>query len=495
MRKRINVLKALVLFLVILMSITTVYADDYPDDIYDGDYSIEDMLQNYSVVTFGKKYYDENSTILKSKEIPGSLRIFHIVSNFIVRGNIDLTYNPTTPNIYGGTYSTDNRCNMVGKPIYRVDCKATNNNRYSYYGGFKDLNFEYNGCSNGNNSTIYSVPSHVVSIWHDCINNWRPYSTRYSSNGYYISIDRLYDNVIEKQSKIKKGKLLSSQNNTVHIETGGEYYIEDINSVESIIFDNFENNENKLTVITINNEGAISFPKIYDGNIGGNNLIPTNDMFNSTKPNSSYPGNYVLSKYKGNIIWNIPNARYIELPSAPFIGHLIAPNADVEGPELHYAGAFLVNSLALEGNSEAHFYPLQITDIPYKTSDENYKAKVKADEKKGIVKFNNNVNPDLLEEGIVVTFKVTPGGNYSLVNLKIEDEEKNEIEYKKTDDNEYEFTMPATDVTIIPSFKEINIIDVITNPKTGTPLVILVAILIILVVGTTLYRKKESKKI
>ena len=60
-------------------------------------------------------------------------------------------------------------------------------------------------------------------------------------------------------------------------------------------------------------------------------------------------------------IFNVPNATYIKLKeNAPFAGHLVAPKADVETPELHFAGAFIVNSLYAEGNTEAHFYPLTI---------------------------------------------------------------------------------------------------------------------------------------
>ena len=109
------------------------------------------------------------------------------------------------------------------------------------------------------------------------------------------------------------------------------------------------------------------------------------------RPNSNYANYYVIDKYYGNIIWNIPNATYIELPSAPFIGHLVAPNADLYGPELHYAGTFLVNSLYLEGNSEAHYYPLTSTNIPYRSNPEPVKAKLNIKRNQGNIKFNNSM--------------------------------------------------------------------------------------------------------
>ena len=72
--------------------------------------------------------------------------------------------------------------------------------------------------------------------------------------------------------------------------------------------------------------------------------------------------------YHGNIIRNVPNATYIKLKeNAPFAGHLIAPNADVDTPELHFAGCFIVNSIYGEGNTETHFYSLTATatyDVP-----------------------------------------------------------------------------------------------------------------------------------
>ena len=76
----------------------------------------------------------------------------------------------------------------------------------------------------------------------------------------------------------------------------------------------------------------------------------------------------VKDEYHGNIIFNVPNANYIKLaPNAPFAGHLIAPNADVETEETQLAGCMIVNSLYAEGGSEAHFYPLTSTatyDVP-----------------------------------------------------------------------------------------------------------------------------------
>jgi len=510
-----------VLIAIITLFITVnVYADDYSDDIYDGDYSIEDMLQNYSVVTFGQKDYDNKVKYLKGKGPNGSLRIFHIVGNFIVKGNLIPTYNSNTNNEYSIAYGksvcdvttfnshyTYNTCidyvnSLVGQPIYRHDCKSVDDNRYSYFEGYwanspiKNTLCKretYSTHVNGVNTTVVEYDRTPYAPTE------RTYSDNYTNPntraGKYMNIERLYSKIVEEQNKIKKGNYINSENGTAHIETGGEYYINDGNTIENLVLDHFEKNKENLTVITITDSGSVTLPKVYDNEIGDINLIPTNDYSNSVRQNYSYPGNYRLDKYYGNIIWNIPNATYIELPSTPFIGHLIAPKADVEGPELHYAGAFLVNSLSLEGNSEAHFYPLTKTNIPYRSSMDNYKAIPKISKNHGNIKFNNDINNEALEEGIVVSFRVEPQKDYLLSGLEIKDENGNNVEFREIGNGEYEFTMPATNVTITPQFKDNNIINqILTNPKTGSNIMLVLGILIIgFVFGFRIIKKEKNK--
>ncbi|MBR7042422.1 MAG: hypothetical protein IKI04_02860, partial [Bacilli bacterium] len=58
-------------------------------------------------------------------------------------------------------------------------------------------------------------------------------------------------------------------------------------------------------------------------------------------------------------------------------------------------------------------------------------------------------------EGEDVIFKVTPITGYKLTNIKVLDSNNNEIEFTNTsNENEYTFTMPASNVTIIPSYKK-----------------------------------------
>ena len=489
-----------IFILIITLFITVnVYADDYPDDIYDGDYSIKDMLRNYSVVTFGQKDYDAHATILRGNA-PGSLQIFHIIGNFIVKGDLVLTFNNNSSN---NEYSVSFFCNKEssnydyckrtirnGDPSFTK--KSLDDNKLSYFEGTAVIKF---------NSCPYNYNYSETTLHTDEV--YSPTETPYCivgkpvlpASGKYINIERLYTSIIEEQNKIKKGRLVSVSNKTAHIEIGGEYYIDDINKIDNIILDNINDNGDKPTVITINNN-SIFFPKIYDNELGEDNLIPTNDFIDSKKPNNSYPGNYVLNKYKGNIIWNIPNATYIKLPSAPFIGHIIAPNADIEGPELHYAGAFLVNSLSLKGNSEAHFYPLGNINIPYKSNINPLKAELNIKRNQGNIIFNNGINNESLEEGMVVSFKVDAESDYLFSGIEIKDEEGNYIEFKEIGNREYEFTMPATDITITPQFKEKNIENIIeqiiTNPKTGSYFILVLGIIIVsFLIGFKIITKKK----
>ena len=126
-------------------------------------------------------------------------------------------------------------------------------------------------------------------------------------------------------------------------------------------------------------------------------------------------------------------------------------------------------------------------------NSDSVKAEAKVDESEGEVTFNNGVNPENLEEGMVVSFRVQAKDGYTLNKLKIVDQNGNEVEYKKVSEDEYEFTMPVTNVTITPEFRKTNIIDEITNPQTSTKFIgIIIAILIAYFAG---YRnfKKEKK--
>ena len=72
-----------------------------------------------------------------------------------------------------------------------------------------------------------------------------------------------------------------------------------------------------------------------------------------------------------------------------------------------------------------------------------------------------------VEYGEEVNFSVTPIKGFEVKNLKIVDNNNNEIEYHTIDNENYTFIMPATDIRIIPSYERVkNSVNVLENENT-----------------------------
>ena len=352
---------------------------DYKDDIYDRDYSIKDLLQNYSLITLGHKEIDSKSKLLEFGNTPGSVKMFHITGQTLISGDL-----------YGRVY--ENELDTLLQNQYgfqKFDRTAfdleSNKVTESYVQGNISMNI---GSVNNNNRFI--VPNSVIQPWDNMANDAKNYSgqkndliighqtssfsySSYLNSSYgagtftyitdennYINFDRLYENVTAEQKGIEEGKTLKvGEDGTVHIPIGGSYTIEDISNVKEVVFDNFDKNKDELTIVTVKNQGDINFPLISK-DTGSYKEIVTNDYYGKEAATHLYEQDtFVQDDYYGNIVWNVPNATYITLKeNAPFAGHLIAPNADVDTPETHFAGCFIVNSIYGEGNTEAHFYPI-----------------------------------------------------------------------------------------------------------------------------------------
>ncbi len=98
----------------------------------------------------------------------------------------------------------------------------------------------------------------------------------------------------------------------------------------------------------------------------------------------------------------------------------------------------------------------------------------------------------------VVRFTVEAEEGYELIDIEITDEEGNEVEYHKTsNENEYEFIMPATDVLIKPIYREIpkeeEKLDPIINPNTGRSLLWIGILLVLGFLTRSIYKKQKMK--
>ncbi len=61
---------------------------NYEDDLYTRDYSIKDLLQNYSLITLGHKEIDSKSKLLEYGNTPGSIKMFHITGQALIAGDL-----------------------------------------------------------------------------------------------------------------------------------------------------------------------------------------------------------------------------------------------------------------------------------------------------------------------------------------------------------------------------------------------------------------------
>ena len=90
-----------------------------------------------------------------------------------------------------------------------------------------------------------------------------------------------------------------------------------------------------------------------------------------------------------------------------------------------------------------------------------------------------------------VRFRLQPEEGYEVDTIDITDEEQNKISYRKTSNiNEYEFTMPDTDVTIKPQYRKIDSSTLI-NPNTKRQIILIIISIIIVGITTTIYMKKK----
>ncbi len=123
---------------------------------------------------------------------------------------------------------------------------------------------------------------------------------------------------------------------------------------------------------------------------------------------------------------------------------------------------------------------------------------VNIEENKNTKKFIIEVNDSsaVVYEDIVV-FRIEPEEGFELEKIEIVDENNNNITYKKTNNkNEYEFTMPASDVVIIPTYRKIesiNVPDTLKNSNTGTGIsIIIIVMLLISSITYIIFKRKKN---
>ena len=134
-------------------------------------------------------------------------------------------------------------------------------------------------------------------------------------------------------------------------------------------------------------------------------------------------------------------------------------------------------------------------DNPYIFDYNNSISIIDNNELLGAIRFNRE-DFSSYRYGEKVVIKIEPKNGYEIKSIDIFDKLNNKIEFKKISSDEYEFTMPDTDVTIKPIYKKlesINVPDILKNPNTGTGTFIVISI-IALIVSLSLYFIMKRKK-
>ncbi|MBP5204490.1 choice-of-anchor A family protein [bacterium] len=308
----------------LLLTPSTVFATEIED------LSLEQFLQNYSLISLGHR----NN---------GNATVYHVTSNFLVNGTIQ------SANAHAIITEADSLQSL---------CSTSTTNFYYHNSGYIQSNLT--NCS-----------------------------------ALDFNFDTLYNNIVAKQAEIQSG--IPVEGTSLELKTGSSYNIVNVNDLEEIIFTDITNEGSNLTVFTILDSGAVSLPSLYwYGENDEKHQFITNDKFGGAtayNANGISPQSYTTQTgrnqptyykyddvYHGNIVWNIPNATSVTLSSGvPFVGHIIAPNADITMAESNTAGSVIANSFTGAGNTEIHSYPLQQSGLLRNLNPKNETVKLDCD--------------------------------------------------------------------------------------------------------------------
>lgn len=264
------------------------------NDTFGTDYSLEYLLNQFNVVSFGNVEMNET----------------HCMGAVLIQGNYsgsgygfsDSAY-VNTPSYIGGYVSYSGPCNSRNAhenfPLY-VGSSNTVSDNGKALNGRGDFN---------QGGQIYTTDSYVDwSALKSAVTATSAQLANYSAETYDITGDW----------------------QTIEINTGSNVTL---NTHGRRVFINIKGSSTAATVINILDSGTVSnFPKIEG-------LVAKEDE-------SGIP-----------IVFNLPNASAVNIDSisTPVFGHVIAPNAEINMPTGNYNGCFIGNGMSIGG--EGHRWP------------------------------------------------------------------------------------------------------------------------------------------
>lgn len=264
------------------------------NDTFGTDYSLEFLLNQFNVVSFGNVEMNEThcmGAVLIQENYSGS-----------GSGFSDSAY-VNTPSYIGGYVSYSGPCNSRNKhdkiPLYVGTSNTVSDNGKTLNG---KVNFNQEG-------QIYTTDSYVDwSALKSAVTATSAQLANYSAETYDITGDW----------------------QTIEINTGSNVTL---NTHGRRVFINIKESSTAATVINILDSGTVTnFPKIEG-------LVAEEDE-------SGIP-----------IVFNLPNASAVNIDSisTPVFGHVIAPNAEINMPTGNYNGCFIGNGMSIGG--EGHRWP------------------------------------------------------------------------------------------------------------------------------------------
>ena len=264
------------------------------NDTFGTDYSLEFLLNQFNVVSFGNVEMNEThcmGAVLIQENYSGS-----------GYGFSDSAY-VNTPSYIGGYVSYSGPCNSRNKhdkiPLYVGTSNTVSDNGKTLNG---KVNFNQEG-------QIYTTDSYVDwSALKSAVTATSVQLTDYSAETYDITGDW----------------------QTIEINAGSNVTL---NTHGRRAFINIKGTSTVATVINILDSGTVTnFPKIEG-------LVAKEDE-------SGIP-----------IVFNLPNASAVNIDSisTPVFGHVIAPNAEINMPTGNYNGCFIGNGMSIGG--EGHRWP------------------------------------------------------------------------------------------------------------------------------------------
>ena len=360
-----------------------------------------------------------NNEYVYGKDVTYSGRIYTLTNTITSTGRWSADYNTLNNNHYT-CFSTGTTCSSV-KYIYYTSTNATYAARYITISNGKNVSDALDEMLNESN--VNTTKSLVKSR----LDNW--YNLKLSSYTNYIE-DTIYCN---DRSISELGGWDPNGGDTSKVMIFGSH-----NRIVTAHSPSLQCSRisDRFTVSSTLGNGALTYP------VG---LITSDElMYAGAKLGEENPTFYL---YTNRDYWTLSPYYF---SSHPFIFYA-SSNGGLYGTNV---------------NNSADYRPvisLKSTDV-VKSGDGtpnnpyfikvNHKISIEANDKTENISFNVD-DVSSVESDETITFRIKPIDNYALDSVRIIDKNNNEVSFNSTsNENEYSFTMPDSDVTIIPSYKK-----------------------------------------